>query len=355
MTAAASSVDPDGPDIGEWPAADLEAVPQCEVCGSTQRSLLLDGLSGLWTLWRCERCAAATLSPRPTVASIGRAYSGYYTHQAEAARNFLVPGDRPDLRFKRAMHLSHYNHAYGHRLAGALPGGWMLMAASRWRSARAGQFIRHLPAPNAGSARLLDVGCGDGAFLRVGRALGYDCRGIEFDEEAAALAQRHGFEVVIGGVDDADIAPASIAQITLSHVIEHLHGPVNALRRMRGWLEPGGRIWLQTPNIASAGAERFGPAWRGLEPPRHLVMFNSGALRLALESAGFERIALLPPQLDAQFFIGQSLAIQQGRDPYRLERSERRAARREGRLWDEAALADPTRAESVTMVGFRPA
>lgn len=348
-------------DLGDWPAADLESVSSCGACGSVERALLLEGLTdrifhaapGRWTLWRCARCAAATLDPRPTAASIGRAYAAYYTHDEQAAKNFLVPGDRPDLWFKRALHLSHYNRVYGHRLRGALPLGWALLGASRWRSARAGQFIRHLPGPHAENATLLDVGCGDGAFLRVARALGYAGRGIELDPAAAALAQRQGFEVLVGGVDAAAVAAGSVAQITLSHVIEHLHRPIDALRRLHGWLAPGGRIWLQTPNIASTGAQRFGPAWRGLEPPRHLVIFNPAALRHALECAGFERVALLPPQLDAQFFIGQSRAIADGRDPYRLGRDERRAARREGKAWDRAALDDPQRAESITMVGYR--
>lgn len=347
---------------GDWPADALDAVPVCEVCGSTERTAWRTGLvdrifnaaPGAWTLWRCAACGAATLDPRPTPASIGLAYSRYYTHSEAVARNFLVPGDRPDLRLKRALHLSHYNHAYGHRHQGALPGGWLLFAASRWRAARAGQFIRHLPGAGH-SPRLLDVGCGDGGFLRLARALGHDASGIEFDAAAAALAQGHGFEVFVGGVELAPITPHSIDQITLSHVIEHLYDPVAMLRRMRAWLKPGGRIWLQTPNIDSAGAHAFGANWRGLEPPRHLVMFNAASLRFALERAGFVDAALMPPQLDAQFFIGQSRAIQDRQDPYALGRRERRAARIEGKAWDRAALADPLRAESLTMVAYAPA
>ena len=349
------------PDPGTWPAADLEQVPVCGVCDSAERTAWRSGLvdrvfhaaPGTWALWRCTQCSAVTLDPRPTRASIGRAYSRYYTHDQAAAKHFLVPGDRPDLRFKRAVHLSHYNRVFGHRLPGAWPGGWLLFAISRWRAARAGQFIRHLPGPVAG-ARLLDVGCGDGGFLRVARALGYLASGIEFDAAAASLAQGHGFEVFVGGVEAAPIAPASIDQITLSHVIEHLCDPVPMLRRLRQWLKPGGRIWLQTPNIDSAGAQAFGADWRGLEPPRHLVMFNAASLRLALESSGFVDTALMPPQLDAQFFIGQSRAIQARQDPYALGRGERRAARREGTAWDRSALADPLRAESLTMVACAP-
>lgn len=348
------------PDPSEWPSADLEAAALCAVCEGSERTRWLDGLTdrifhaapGRWTLWRCNRCGAAMLDPRPTRESIGRAYSAYYTHD-EPAKNFLVPGERPDLAYKRASHLGHYNRVYGHRFAeGAALGAW-LIGASRWRRARAGQFIRHLPPPRSDGARLVDVGCGDGGFLPVARLLGYAASGIEFDPAAAERARARGFEVHAGGVDDAAIAPGSVEQITLSHVIEHLHAPVETLRTLRSWLAPGGRIWLQTPNIDSAGAQRFGAAWRGLEPPRHLVMFNAGALRTALERAGFERIELQAPQLDAQFYIGQSEAIAAGRDPYRLERAARRAARREGARWDRAALDDPRRAESITMTAQR--
>ena len=343
-----------------WPAEDLEAASRCEVCGSAQRTAWLDDLSdrifhtapGRWTLWRCADCGAAQLDPRPTPASIGRAYAAYYTHQA-AEKNFLVPGDRPDLKVRRALHLSFYNRHFGHRLEGDWPLGWLAIGASRRRRARAGQFIRHLPGA-AGAATLLDVGCGSGGFLRVARMLGYAARGIEFDPSAAALAQGNGFDVLVGTISEAEVESASIDQITLNHVIEHLYEPVAALRRMHGWLRPGGRIWLQTPNVDGAGAARYGADWRGLEPPRHLVMFGPASLRLALQRAGFERIELLPPQMDSAFYIAQSEGIRAERDPYLPDRQMRRAARWEGMEWDGAALARPERAESITMVGCRP-
>ncbi len=345
----------------DWPACDLERAPRCLVCGSGARALWLDGLRdrvhgcapGRWTLWRCAECDAAQLDPRPTRATIARAYRAYHTH-AGPERQFLVPGDRPDLWFKRALHASYYAHAFGHGLAGALPLGWLAIAASARRRVRAGQFIRHLPAARAG-AELLDVGCGDGGFLRVAQALGFRARGVEFDPQAAAQVRALGFDVQAATIESAAIEAASLDHVTASHVIEHLHDPVGALARMRGWLRPGGRIWLQTPNGCGAGAERYGADWRGLEPPRHLVIFGPLSLRLALERAGYERIELQAPQLDAEFFIAQSEAIRDGRDPYRIDRAGQRAARRVGRAWDRAALARPERAESLTMVAWAPA
>ncbi|RQP25722.1 class I SAM-dependent methyltransferase [Piscinibacter terrae] len=344
-----------------WPDQDLEPVGRCPVCGDGRRAVWREQVTdaafraapGRWTLWRCQACETAYLDPRPTAASIGRAYSRYYTH-AEPAKNFLVPGDRPDLRFKRAIHLSHYRRDYGHPSDEAFPLGWLAFAWSPWRRARAGQFIRHLPAPSTRADVLLDVGCGDGGFLRVARALGYQARGIEFDPVAAATAQREGFEVFVGGVDDAPLPDAGLAQVSLSHVIEHLHDPVAALRRLHQALRPGGRIWLQTPNIDSRGAERFGVAWRGLEAPRHLVMFNAASLMTALRHAGFVDMRLMPPQLDAAFYIEQSTAMAAGLDPYQGDRGRRRAARREGKAWDRDALKHPEHAESITVVARRP-
>lgn len=345
----------------EWPQEDLESIGQCPACGSARCQMWREGVidaafraaPGSWTLWRCQGCDAAYLDPRPTAASIGRAYSRYYTHGGELAKNFLVPGDRPDLRIKRAMHLSHYQREYGHRSAEALPLGWLPFTLSPWRRARAGQFIRHLPAPSEAGDELLDVGCGDGGFLRVARTFGYRASGIEFDPQAAHTAQQQGFDIFVGGLDDAPLPPECMAQVTLSHVIEHLHDPVAGLRRLHGALRKDGRIWLQTPNIDARGAQRFGSSWRGLEAPRHLVMFNAKSLGAALQAAGFTDVRLLPPQLDAAFYIEQSEAMAAARDPYRGDRAARRAARREGKIWDRAALADPAHAESITMVAFK--
>ena len=173
--------------------------------------------------------------------------------------------------------------------------------------------------------------------------------GIMSGSVSAQTADRR----VEGTVVDAQGLPIVGAQITLSHVIEHLHDPIAVLRRLHAALRPGGRIWLQTPNIDSRGAERFGVAWRGLEAPRHLVMFNAASLSSALTRAGFAAAQLLPPQLDAAFYIEQSTAMAEGRDPYQNDRARRRAARREGKALDRAALADPAHAESITLIAFK--
>lgn len=349
---------PSRDDTGRWPDDELERLGRCPLCAHGHRKPLHSGLSdtvfrvapGRWTLWRCLGCTCAYLDPRPTPRSIARAYAAYYTHGNAPLRHFLVPGDRPDQRLKRALHASHYRREYGHRLGGECPLGWLVFRLGQRRAVRAGQFIRHLAPSRIGADRLLDVGCGDGAFLRIARTLGWNAAGLEPDMQAAMRAQRAGFDVRVGTIESLALPfGRRFDQVTMHHVLEHLHEPVAALQRIGSWMNPGGRLWLQTPNIDSRGAAHFGAAWRGLEAPRHLVLFNLRTLRSTLERAGFERVTLHAPQLDASYYVEQSRSIADGADPYAGERRRRRAARRLGERWDRDAIADPARAESITV------
>ena len=83
---------------GDWPPEDMENLGQCPICKSTDRFMLYDQLidkiffsaPGIWKMWRCENCGVGYLDPRPTVESIGRAYTNYYTHGDWQTGNSLL-------------------------------------------------------------------------------------------------------------------------------------------------------------------------------------------------------------------------------------------------------------------------
>jgi 2-polyprenyl-3-methyl-5-hydroxy-6-metoxy-1,4-benzoquinol methylase len=101
--------------------------------------------------------------------------------------------------------------------------------------------------------------------------------------------------------------------VTLSHVIEHVHDPVETLRHCCRVLEPGGYLWIETPNVDSAGYATFGRFWRGLEAPRHLVIFNADSLARLLRQVGFDRVEVLPPRDVIKHMFTRSAMMQQGR------------------------------------------
>jgi SAM-dependent methyltransferase len=150
--------------------------------------------------------------------------------------------------------------------------------------------VRHLPLPHRG-ARLLDVGCGRGDYLVHARGLGWDVTGIELDLGAAELARGQGIQVVPRPLAEGGFASGWFDAVTMNHVIEHFHDPWAALGETLRILKPGGLLWISTPNIDSPLHRRFGQSWRGLEAPRHLVLFCRTALRNLLRDAGFTRIS----------------------------------------------------------------
>ncbi|MCK5664178.1 MAG: methyltransferase domain-containing protein, partial [Thiotrichaceae bacterium] len=73
--------------------------------------------------------------------------------------------------------------------------------------------------------------------------------------------RQKGLDVRMGGVEVLDPSVEKFDVITLSHVIEHVHQPVEVLKYCYSLLKPDGFLWLETPNIESEGYRLFGANW----------------------------------------------------------------------------------------------
>lgn len=169
-----------------------------------------------------------------------------------------------------------------------------------------------MPKCPAVGGTLLDVGCGSGAFLRTAQSCGWKVTGIDPDPEAVANCGGEGFNVLQGGIEQLAEMENLFDVITLNHVIEHVHDPVSTLQACHRLLKPNGQLWLATPNIGSLGHRQYGRDWRGIEPPRHLVLFNATSLRLALERARFKKIVNKTGSSPLQSMTKASEAIRRG-------------------------------------------
>ncbi len=115
----------------------------------------------------------------------------------------------------------------------------------------------HLPQNRTG--RIVDLGCGYGAFLLWLQEQGFsDLRGIDLSQEQVDLARALGLECV--EVEDLFTALSQehgVAMVTMFDVIEHLTRAeaISALTSIAHVLAPGGTLILRTPNVdASLGS-----------------------------------------------------------------------------------------------------
>ena len=311
------------PDIArqKWPADGLERVPDCPVCGSSARSLLHEGLfdqvffvaPGEWSLWQCERCRSAWLDPRPNEATIGIAYGRYYTHD-----EVVLPEPHTAFQHLRAALGNGYrNYRYGTHLTPALRIGpliALLLPPLRWTVDVAYRFLPHSHRPK----RVLDIGCGNGTWLELARGAGWQIAGVEPDPISRQQALDHGIEVresVAAWLND----PLGFDYVTMSHVIEHVHDPLALLRDAYKLLNPGGGIYIDTPSLDALGHEIYGRHWRGLETPRHLVLFNRDSLSQAVTRSGFRDLRYARRFYTLKGMSELSRRMAAGLDPYSNE------------------------------------
>lgn len=106
------------------------------------------------------------------------------------------------------------------------------------------------------SARVLDVGCDDGAWTeQVRRRIGVapdQVHGLEIVDERAELARRRGFDVRTGDLDDAwPFSDESFDVVHANQVIEHVQRLDHFVAETRRVLAPNGVVLVCTENLAS--------------------------------------------------------------------------------------------------------
>jgi methionine biosynthesis protein MetW len=145
--------------------------------------------------------------------------------------------------------------------------------------------------------KVLDVGCATGYLARALREQGCQVSGVEFDQAAAEEAAPALDKVVVGDLEQLDLAAEFAGDqfdvIVFGDVLEHLRDPLPVLRSVRELLRPGGAVVISVPNIAHADVRlsllqgKFDYRSLGLLDVTHVRFFTRESLRTFLKDAGF--------------------------------------------------------------------
>lgn len=149
------------------------------------------------------------------------------------------------------------------------------------------------------SGSLLDVGCGDGAFLARAASLGFVGQGIDLDEHSVQVAQE------VRGLHATTATLATFVQSALEdgvrfnvvcifEVLEHQADPGAFLEMINAVVAPGGYLAGSVPNRDRFLARIDRQIGTGDLPPHHFLWFSARALTQILERHGFLDIQVLP-------------------------------------------------------------
>lgn len=187
------------------------------------------------------------------------------------------------LKHSAEAHRQIEEDTYGHEYAGYREDIIFSEGASKFLS----QVLEPRKAP---PARILDVGCGAGAFMKVAMDHGYSVQGIDVSEASAQICRNRGLRATAG-----DFLETSFDErfdlITMWDVMEHLANPGAFLMQARNLLAENGIFFAKIPGFGSLSVRLSGYAPRLggilLGAPAHVQFFSDTSLRRLFEDCGF--------------------------------------------------------------------
>jgi SAM-dependent methyltransferase/predicted O-methyltransferase YrrM len=178
--------------------------------------------------------------------------------------------------------------------------------------------LRHRRPP----ARVIEIGCGHGAFVAMLRWAGYDARGIELSHTIVDYARRV-FDVPIlqGPIEDQDIPAGSLDVIALMDVLEHFPDPLRSMGNCARLLAEDGLLVIQTPRFPEEKSYQDlvssnDPFLQQMKPREHLYLFSERAIVAFLTRLGIVSVLFEPA-----IFAHYDMFLVAGREPLAIRRT----------------------------------
>jgi SAM-dependent methyltransferase len=165
---------------------------------------------------------------------------------------------------------------------------------------RCNYWLKYLLRYRRPPARVLEIGCAHGGFVKMLNLAGYTAMGMEMSPVVIDKARRRfEVEVVQGPIEAVNGSLPVFDVIALFDVLEHFPDPVESVGQIVRHLRPDGLLMIQTPE------HRLGlpSQWRNYKPPEHTCLFTRSAVASLLRGAGLSHCLFEPALFDGDMFL----------------------------------------------------
>ncbi len=143
-------------------------------------------------------------------------------------------------------------------------------------------------------AKILEIGCYDGLFLKRFSDAGYECKGIDLNEGFVKYGRSHyGLDLASGTIFDFQFSDNSFDLVIFHQVLEHLNNPIKFLKEVNRICKDNGTLFLSVPNTGSFIHKAEASVKDGncqpsfIDFPNHLFYYSKKSITIMLNDAGF--------------------------------------------------------------------
>ena len=272
----------------DWLESYLSRMEKCPLCSGTDWRLLYP--LGVLRVHRCKTCSMMFLNPYLSPQGMEKIFSS------------------PELLTKVSAFFADY---CGEET-------WITPRTRQAYGKVLDEALRH--APQRG--KLMDIGCGQGAFLKVAKDQGWEPFGIEPNcSKAAELENEHGIKIFQEDFLKAVVPENEYEVVSSWDFIEHLPDPSGLVKRARAMLKQGGLFLVATPNHRSfldwsamlawrLSFEKFTYALSKLYTVDHTLYFTDATLCELLRRDGFEILGKVKVNTDlSRYAMGPAFRL----------------------------------------------